>query len=159
MRAAELALTLSNMHIEIDKVIRSTASNLYNTFQTDNKDNEQADKEATMHNMMVNYLVYSSINSKYKKYFDLGKVALDTSVEALGNDPSGIAGTTLNLHENNVFTFTKRQNKNSEQTTVVDLCNALARSGVEKAVVDAAMKQATKEKRGNVYYEVSTKID
>ena len=156
MRQAELASVLSNMQTEIDNIIHSTAVSLYNTFQTNSKDNEQADKEATMHNMMVNYLVYSSVNSKYKKYFDLGKVALDTGVEALGTDPSGKAGSTLNLHENNVFTFTKKQNKNSEQTTVVDLCNALARSGVEKAVVDAAMKQATKEKRGNVYYEVST---
>jgi hypothetical protein len=156
MKQSELAMALGTMQEEMDNIIHSTAVSLNNTFSSLTTDNEKADLEANMHNSMVNYLIYSSVNSKYKKYFDLGKTAMDTGVESLGTDPSGVAGTTLSLHENNVFTFTKRQNKNSEQTTVVDLCNALARAGVEKAVVDAAMKQATKPKKGNVYYDVKT---
>ena len=154
MKQSELAMTLSTMQEEIDNIIHSTAVSLNNTFSSLTADNEKADLEANIHNSMVNYLIYSSINSKYKKYFDLGKTAMDTGVEALGNDPSGKAGITLNLHENNVFTFTKRQNKDGETTLVTDLVTALARAGVEKAVVDTALKQATKPKRGNTYYDV-----
>jgi len=156
MKQSELAVILSNMQTEIDNIIHDTAVSLNNTFVATSKDNETADKEATMHNMMVNFLVYSTMTSKYKKYYDLGKIAMDVGVESLGTDPTGKANATLNLHQNNVFVFTKRQNKDGETTLVVDLVTALARAGVEKSVVDAAMKQATKPKKGNVYYDVKT---
>jgi len=53
-----------------------------------------------------------------------------------------------------VLHWSQRQNLDGETTLVVDLVTALARAGVEKDVVDKALKEATKVKRGNVYYQV-----
>jgi len=63
------------------------------------------------------------------------------------------------LGESNVFQFSKKQNLDGETTLVVDLITALARAGVEKDVVDKALKEATKVKRGNVYYQVTVVED
>ena len=156
MKQSELAMALADMQEKINNAVHKTATQFNSMFEATSSDNEQSDLEFSAHHAMVNHLISSSINSKYKKSFDSSKKTLDEVVELLGTDPNGKAGQTVILHKSNVFKFDKRQNKDSEQTTVVDLCNALARAGVEKAVVDAAMKQATKPKRGNVYYDVKT---
>ena len=154
MTQVELAVMLMNMNQDIDKAIHNISIVLDNQFIATTKDNEQATAEANMHNYMVNYLIYSAINSKFKKLYDTSKKALDVGVEDLGTSAEGKPATVLNLHENNIFTFTKRQNKDGETTLVTDLVTALARAGVEKAVVDKAIKDATKPKKGNTYYDV-----
>jgi hypothetical protein len=156
MKQAELAMSLADMQEKIDNTVHEATTQFNNMFKATGSDNEQSDLEFSAHNAMVNHLISSSINSKYKKSFDSSKKVLDDIVGQLGTDPNGKAEQTIVLHKSNVFEFFKRQNKDNEQTTVVDLCNALARAGVEKAVVDAAMKQATKPRKGNVYYGVKT---
>lgn len=154
MKQSDLATILSSMQEDIDKSISTAVLVLDKQFIATTKDNEQATLEANMHNYMINYIVYSSLNSKYKKLYDTSKRALDTGTEDLGTDPTGKAGVVLNLHASNVFEFTKRQNKDGETTLVTDLVTALARAGVEKDVVDKAIKDATKPKKGNTYYDV-----
>jgi len=157
MKQSDLAVILGGMQEEIDKLIHEATINLQGEFITSATTNEQAMFEADMHFYMVNYLIYSALNSKYKKLFDTGKRAMDTGVIAIHQDEhasDSVANQTRTLHQNNVFVFTKRQNKDGETTLVTDLVTALARAGVEKAVVDAAIKQATKPKKGNTYYDV-----
>ena len=72
----------------------------------------------------------------------------------MGVDPEPVPGTTKELYHANGIKFSKKQNKNGTQINVTDLLTQLARLGVEKAVVDKAVENATKEKRGNIYYVI-----
>ena len=75
----------------------------------------------------------------------------------MGIDPSPKPGQLVELYSDNLFVFDKKQNQDGTTTLVTDLVTQLARLGVEKDVVDKALKQATKPKRGNVYYQIGTK--
>ena len=156
MKQSKLADKLATMDKDISAIINTVSDSLDTLFQPTSKDNQQTAHEGDMHLAMIDYVVASALNSRFKKFYDGAKKALDYHVEINGTDPSGKAGQTINLHENNVFSFTKRQNKDGETTLVVDLVTALARAGVEKSVVDAAIKSATKPIRGYVYYDVKT---
>ena len=155
MKAHELATIIGRMQDDINDVIHNHSIDLFRMYQSDSqRNNEQVNKEADMHNAMVNYIIYSAINSKYKKLFDTSKRALDSGADALGVDPTGIANKTLVLHDNGAFVFTKRQNKDGENVALTDVLNNLARAGVEKTIVDDAVRAATKPKKGNTYYDV-----
>jgi hypothetical protein len=156
MKQSELAMTMSDLYKRVQDEIQKTTDNLYNQFQCpEDYTNEEADRNANLHECMVDYLITSSFNSNFKKNIDDAKKALDNSVF----DSDGVPGQITALGESNVFKFSKKQNNDGETTLVVDLLTALARAGVEKAVVDAAMKEATKTKRGNVYYQVTVVED
>jgi len=159
MKSHELANLLGKMQEDINDVITNNTLELFRMFQSDSQDNAQVDKEADMHNAMINYLIYSSLNSRYKKLFDTSKQALDSGAETLDQDPTGVANQTLVLHDNGLFAFTKRQNKDGEMTALNDVLNNLARAGVEKTVVDKAVKDSTKPKKGNTYYDVKPSED
>ena len=159
MKTSELAMIMAKMIEGIDNIVHDAAVTLNNTYQAGHQDNELADKEMDVHNAMVNHIIYSAINSKYKKYYDISKKSLDAGVEALGNDANGVPGSTVNLFEDNVFRFSKKQNQDGSSTLVTDLVTALARAGVDKPLVDNAMKMATKVKRGNTYYEITVVED
>jgi hypothetical protein len=155
MKKHQLAQRILKLNDKISELTYTFRTELDDLFVASSKNNEIAEQEYEMHGFMVDYLLSSAFASQWKKAVDSAKKSMDMQVEDLGNDPSGIPERTINLHENNVFKFTKRQNKDGTTTLVTDLINALARAGVEKAVVDKAMKIATKTKRGNQYYEVT----
>mgnify|MGYP003151105181 CR=1 FL=1 len=159
MKQSELAMTMSDLYKRVQDEIQKTTDILYNQFRLhgspEDYTNEEADRNANLHECMVDYLITSSFNSNFKKNVDDAKKALDNSVF----DSNGVPGQTMALGESNVFKFSKKQNNDGETTLVVDLLTALARAGVEKDVVDAAMKEATKTKRGNVYYQVTVVED
>lgn len=157
MKAAELAHEMLEMEDAIQGCIDKVFMDLTGKYTgMQDLSNERTFVEAEMHDTMTNFLIASRMNSRWKKEFESVKKMLDAKAEELGIDPAGVPGQTTNLHESNLFKFTKRQNKDGEQMSVTDLLNALARAGVEKTVVDAAVKMATKPKRGNVYYDVTT---
>ena len=159
MKVSELAMSLMRMEEDMDKVIDATRNHLRNQFQSSNPDNETATKESNMHDNMGDFIIVSRLNSRFKESFDQTKKDLDNGVTLLDQDPSSTPGMTINLHESNVFRFSKKQNKDSETTLITDLLTELARAGIEKSVIDTAMKAATKPKRGNVYYQVTTVED
>ena len=156
MKPKDLAYDMLEMEDELQNCIDGTYLGFARKFVSTAEDNELVHKEAEMHETMCSFIIASYMNSRWKKEFEAVKKRLDINVGELGKDPTGVAGQTVNLHESNIFKFTKRQNKDGEQMSVTDLLNALARAGVEKAVIDAATKMATKPKRGNVYYDVTT---
>lgn len=159
MKTSELATTMLDMTNNIEDSITNAKKLLDGEFVATSTNNEQSSNEAFMQTLMTDYLIYSGLASKYKKLVDTTKKALDSTVEELGTPSNGAPGTTVNLHESNTFRFSKRQNADGNSTLVTDLLTALARVGVDKTLVDEAVRNATKKKRGNVYYEVTVVED
>jgi len=154
MRQKDVAILLSDMDALIDEAMNDAHADMTSKFSSDATSNAIADKEAHIHDLMADYLITSQLHSRFKKAYDYTKKHLDKGLIALYKGCEGIPGTTTTLHSDNIYHFDKRQNVDGECTLVVDLVTALSRSGVEKDIIDAALKQATKPKRGNVYYEI-----
>ena len=154
MRQKDVAILLSDMDAHITEAINDAHTAMTSRFSSDAASNAVANKEAHVHNLMADYLITSQLHSRFKKAYDYTKKHLDKGLIALYKGCEGIPGTTTTLHSDNIYHFDKRQNVDGECTLVVDLVTALSRSGVEKDIIDAALKQATKPKRGNVYYEI-----
>ena len=116
--------------------------------------NEEANAAFDMFHRLMTHEVVSAQHSHIKKEFDRSKKGLDEALSAMGVDPEPVQGTTKELYHANGIKFSKKHNKNGTQINVTDLLTQLARLGVEKAVVDKAVENATKEKRGNIYYVI-----
>ena len=156
MRASELAMQLSAMHNNIDTIIKKEYNNLGSLFVSDpNTSNEMAAKTDDLHNEMVGYVLYSSLSAMFKKLSDTHKDRLDESIEAMDQSPEGIPGQSILLGKSNLFQFSKKQNQDSTSTPLNAFVTELARAGVEKSVVDKALKAATVPKKGNTYYHVT----
>lgn len=159
MKPVHLQMLLTDMETATNNIINTSRAELNASLIPDSTtfpetNNKIADQIATLHDTMSYYVIASRMNSFWKKAYDYSKKSLDANVEKLGIDSSGIPESTKHLFSTNVFSFAKRQNKDSESVLVVDLVTALSRLGVEKSVLDKALKMSTKPKRGNVYYEV-----
>lgn len=159
MRASELAMQLSAMHNEIELEIESVYKNLAELFLPDIKEQSTSNVDvviqSNLHNAMAHYAIISGLNTKYTKMLAACKELLDINVGALGNSSEGIPGQKVLLGKSNIFQFSKKQNQDGTTTLVKDLITELARASVEKSVVDKAVKEASKVKKGNVYYEVT----
>jgi hypothetical protein len=156
MKASELAIKMSGLHEEVEETINGYINHFNTLFVgTSNISNEDVAAQATLHDAMSCYLISSMFSAYHKKQVDQSKKALDACISA----PDGIAGQTILLGKSNCFQFAKKQNQDGETILVVDLVTALARAGVPKEQVDAALKEATKAKRGNVYYQVTVVED
>ena len=153
MKPSELAMTMANMKGDIVDRIYETVELLHSKFESNTQDNEESANLEALHSHMVDYLIFSDLNSMIKKKVELAKTGLDTSVDM----PDGTPGQTVVLGSTNLFEFKKKQNNNSDMVHVTSLKTALARLGVDKATIDAAVKDATKPKKGNTYYIVSLK--
>ena len=154
MKSYELAQVLQELEDEINVSSNLTKQKLIEPLDISNPSNTIAVQHADEHNAMCNYIVCSYIAAKYKKLADVGKKELDYTVEKGGGIAEGIASTTQLKIQNNVLTFEKKQNKDGTTTLLTDVLNNLARAGVDKTVVDKAVKDAAKPKRGNTYYVV-----
>lgn len=156
MRASELAMSMVAMQEDLNLTIANTFAKLSNTFEAvEGTTNAEAEEGAERHNAMIHYIISSSLSSRFKKEAETSKKELDD----LSDDSDGVPGQTRLIYQSNEFAFAKKQNNDSEITLVVDLVTALARAGVDKEVVDAALKEAKKPKRGNVYYQVTVVED
>jgi hypothetical protein len=155
MRASELAMQLSAMHNDIDNLSEDTFANLNGRFKTDTTNNEDSTQEANLHFAMADYIIISSLASKYSKLVAKSKTLLDDSVQMLDQSPEGIPGQSVLLGKSNIFQFSKKQNQDGTSTPLNAFVTELARAGVEKSVVDKALKAATVPKKGNTYYNVT----
>ena len=160
MKKSELAQHLLYLDEKIEIAVRDLSMDLSSLFiPTSVKDNERVDLEGRAHRVMIDFVIASRINTAWKKSYDGCKRQLDEIVSEFGGEPSGTAGETVPMFHSNEFQFSKRQNVDGKSTLVVDLITELTRAGVEKSVLDAAILKATKVKRGNVYYDVTTVED
>jgi hypothetical protein len=154
MKQAHIAQILIELHNTIDDAVIEVSDLLAKDFKAHTTNNELAVKELTMNLNMVDFIISSSLNSKWKKCYDNNKKDLDVGVEATGTSANGQPGSTISLYSDNILSFTKRQNVDGTTTLMTDFVNALSREGVSKEIIDAAKKRAEKPKRGNVYYDV-----
>jgi hypothetical protein len=157
MKPHELEVDLLNMESFIHDAVNDLTTDLSRKFVGTSEDNEKADKECNAHDAMIDYIISSRENSYWKKRLEKSKKSLDECVVALGTNSSGVPEDTVELHSSNLFTFSKRRNKDGTSTLVVDLVTALSRLGVEKSIINAAIDMAAKPKRGNIYYYVKVK--
>lgn len=157
MNNVEVNMTIGIMLTSITKLVSETLDTLNKDFEGESSNNERVNIEADLYNTMNQYMVYTVLNSFHKKMFDKTKKDLDYQSGNLGLDADGVPDHTHTIASIGDLTFSKKQNKNGTTTLVTDLVIALARVGVEKSIVDDAIKQATKVKRGNVYYQVEAR--
>lgn len=139
MKNLDINMLIGTLSTNISKMVMETVAVLDKDFTSDSTDNEQVAKEADLYSAMNQYMIYTILNSQYKK-------ALDKFSERLGNYTNGTPNNSRIISEINNLYFSKKQNKDGTSTLVTDLITALARVGVEKSIVDDAIKQATKVK-------------
>jgi len=157
MLKREMTIQLLNMTDAIDTAITDTKQTLEARFTPSTaSSNEDVDKECEMNKLMAEHLIYTQLNSTFKKAYDKNKKDLDTQATSLGYDTVAKPEQTIRVYDDGLFSFSKKQNKTGETTLLTDFVTALARVGVPKETVDTALKSATKPKKGNTYYIVET---
>ena len=155
MKKHELADMIGDMGRRIEDSTSHVKHELQEMLELTQGTNSEIAQQQNAHDAMNNFVIYSYLASKYTKLHKLSKDVLDIETEADGSDPTPIPNEVIALLENDVLTFTKRQNKNGTTTLLVDVLTALQREGVDKDIIDAALFSCVKVKRGNVYYEVN----
>lgn len=128
---------------------------LNGSFTPSTKDNEQAHKQFNMHHAMGQFMLVSGLNSTYKKAYDSAKELLDNEADALSLSTDMKDGEDRTVFQNNMFSFVKKRNKGGETTSIKDFIIELNKMGVEKDTIEKAFENATKPKKGSVYYSVT----
>ena len=128
---------------------------LNGSFTPSTQDNDKANKQFDMHTAMGQFMLVSGLNSTYKKSYDKAKEELDESANALGLGTDMKDGEDRTVFQNNMFSFVKKRNKGGETTSIKDFIIELNKMGVEKDTIEKAFENATKPKKGSVYYSVT----
>ena len=158
MNSKDVTITVIDAIANVNSTITFAIEKIVEAFvPPEGLSNSETDDAHIMHKRMAAYEVISTVHSAIKKSADQTKKDLDIQLNEMGIDPSPKPGQLIELYSDNLFVFDKKQNQDGTTTLVTDLVTQLARLGVEKDVVDKALKQATKPKRGNVYYQIGTK--
>ena len=165
MKQADLAIVQSNMLSLVATAVNQAHEALTSLFafteldspnEVINVSNVTIDERAKRNHTVAKLVLAQALHPVAKMWLDEAKANVDREVDARD---LLIPGGEMILHEDNVFTFTKRMNKNPTTCSTRDLCIELARLGVEKAIVDKAFANAEKVRKGNVYYEVKANED
>ncbi len=154
-QGTKVHLLLANVVHDIDTTFTNAHKDLTAMFTSTNRGNEGVSHEASAHEAMLEYVLHKLISGIYGKKTDEAKKRLDLCASGMDIDPDGVEGQTTLIYESNVFSFTKRRNKNTKVVATKDLITHLSRLGVEKSVMDKAIGLAEKDKHGNTYYDVN----
>jgi hypothetical protein len=158
MNSKDVTITVIDTLAHVDLTIASAIEMIAEAFvPPKGLSNSETDNAHVMHKRMAAYEIMTTINSAIKKSADQAKKDLDTQLEEMSIDPASKPGQLVEMYSDYLFVFDKKQNQDGTTALVTDLVTQLARLGVEKDVVDKALKNATKPKRGNVYYQIGTK--
>ena len=146
-------LTIANVSAVSDlaEYTKKYVDQLVSDYKGSGSNNETA-LAHDMYTRLVRHDILSCEHSYIKKEFDESKKGLDIALAGMQIDPNGVAGTTKVIYRDNGLKFSKRQNKDGPTTLLVDVLNQLARLGVDKSLVDQALRNAEKVKKGNTYY-------
>ena len=140
---------------DIKEAQTDALNKLNGSFTPSTQDNDIANKQFIMHTAMGQFMLVSGLNSTYKKAYDKAKEELDESANALGLGTDMKDGEDRTVFQNNMFSFVKKRNKGGETTSIKDFIIELNKMGVEKDTIEKAFENATKPKKGSVYYSVT----
>ena len=145
---ARVMLTLSDgLDTEVERACDEI--NNYYTGMTGLRNSETV-KAWEKQKAMSSYLVMAAVAGWANKEVTKTKKHLDEITDNIEPMPS----ETVTVYDSGALVFTKKQNKTGETTLLTDVLTGLARAGVDKELVDKVVADATKEKKGNVYYVV-----
>jgi hypothetical protein len=116
--------------------------------------NAETSNAHDFHIAMIEYQLLAKQNKHVGSLFDAAKKKMDSLLTDMNRSNEAIADTTVELYADGDMAFKKKQNKTGSQLVVTDLLTALAKAGVDQDIVDKAVSDATKDKRGNTYYIV-----
>ena len=140
---------------DIKEAQTDALNKLNGSFTPSTSDNDKANKQFNMHHAMGQFVLVSGLNSTYKKAYDSAKELLDTEADALGLSTDMKDGEARTVFQNNMFSFVKKRNKGGDTTSIKDFMIELNKLGVEKDTIEKAFGNATKPKKGSVYYSVT----
>ena len=140
---------------DIKEAQTDALNKLNGSFTPSTQDNDKANKQFDMHTAMGQFMLVSGLNSTYKKAYDKAKEELDESANALGLSTNMKDGEGRTVFQNSMFSFVKKRNKGGDTTSIKDFMIELNKLGVEKDTIEKAFGNATKPKKGSVYYSVT----
>ena len=152
MKKKDVTIALADTVRELKDSVFDTVAELTKDYIATADSNSAINHEVEMHERLIRHEILSSLHSYTKKEFDTSKKELDARLTDMGYDVEGSPGITRTVYQDAEITFNKRQNKDGVTTGMTDLLNALSQIGVPKETINKAVEQATKPKRGNVYY-------
>ena len=155
MKQSEVMAMVSELSKDIKLAQTKALSELMAEFSPSTSDNEQANKQYEMHTAMGEFMLVSGLNSTYKKAYDNAKALLDDAAKELNLSTELEDGEARTVFQNNMFSFVKKRNKGSNTTSIKDFMVELNKLGVEKDMMQKAFENATKPKKGSVYYSVT----
>ena len=117
--------------------------------------NAEAEAACEMSGRLMRHELLIEQSAYIKKAVESSKKGLDDAIRDMGNDPEGVPGTTVELYSDKNFKFCKKQNATGTTMSITEFQNQLSRLGVSQETIKDAIRNATKEKRGNIYYEIT----
>jgi len=155
MKKSTVAQVLSKLDESVEAFIAVASTELCNEFESsDQESNTVTEEEYAMHKTMVSYLCNSMLTSKFKKAYDGDKRMIDLQLGSMLKKVEVDSGLQEVLHEDNVYSFSKKRNVDTTSVSAKDLTLELQKLGVSQDDINQATKNATKSKRGNSYYIV-----
>ena len=117
--------------------------------------NTEVEAACTMNRKLMQHEMLIKQNAFIKKAVENSKEGLDAAIRDMGTDPESVPGTTVELYSDKDFRFCKKQNATGSTMNVTEFQNQLSKLGVSQETIKDAKRNATKEKRGNIYYEIT----
>ncbi len=151
MNSIDTRMFLSNCVGAIDNLIMEDEF-----VAPDGATNEEAALLHDMHKAMTSFIVSSHIRTHTNRLYEQSKKALETCSIYLGAKTATEPGKTNVIYSNPDYVFTKRQNISTKSVDVKALTIALHQLGVDTDIINKATKAATKERKGSVFYSVTT---
>jgi len=155
MRTHEPAFVTSKMHKDVTNIIDAALLKLNCLFQASTVDNAKVVQQSEVHDAMANLFIMSRLNSIYKKDYDEAKKRLDRACTELDINVEVVSGDGRIIFQNNIFAFTKNRNASSSTLSAKDLVIQLNKLGIDKAIIQEAIENASRPRMGNVYYSVT----
>lgn len=155
MNTKELAGACDDVFTTTKKEIDVAIEEAERKFELTDGSNEEISNHLDIYKEMINLKLNQTISSSYKKLYEVSKNKLNSMLERAGVDIESEEGIDKVIFKTNGLVFSKKENKTTNSCSVTDLKIELAKAGVDKSVIDAAEKAASKPRRGNTYYSIA----
>ena len=154
MRPSEVAMTLADLDLSIQKAIQTVVHSLTDNAKASTSNNAEAEGEMSLVKTLAELKITSALASMIKKQYDDNKKIADYTLDSMGKTSLVASGSEEILYSGNGFLFKKKRNTANKSASLKDFKLELEKAGIDKSVLDKAEESATREKDGAVYYIV-----